>query len=575
MRPTAWLFFLLSSWSCACDSANSSEKSADPCAPSQFTCGTGECLATSSACNGVADCADGSDELGCPFGTGGSSWASGTGALGGTAALQGSTPGGGGWAATSLPPAGSGATLMSGGSGGVPGSPTGGAGGTSGSLPGGVGAGPAGQTGGDEGSGGVQAIGGGGSSAGTGGDSSGGVTLGGTEGTAEGGGAGGPPVAGGTGASETSGGNSGTGGTSSGGTGEHPGGAGAGQAGQGAAGAVGAGGEAGEGPTAGYALTSAQARDILEAEYASWHETYFRDCGDGSACIVDGSRCVSEGIGYGMLLAVSRDDQDSFDKLWTFYTNHLNANGVMNWQADACGATTAQNGATDAELDAAMALIQAEARWGGYATAATDLITAIRDHETETCQGLLILRPGDVATWGGCFDGTLNPSYFSPAYYRVFAEFVPAQADHWHQLATDTYTLYAEYQASQDGLICGWANIDSGCTSGFDWDGVRAPWRVATDYAWFGDADARQTLLAMSEYVDAQGGIANVPFEPNSAFRGSLALSGIVTTQEKFDTYVSEWLANTENDNVYFQATLRVLFLMLAAGDFSRAPSPS
>ncbi len=402
--------------------------------------------------------------------------------------------------------------------------------------------------------------------------------LGGAAGTAPGlGGSAGNPL-GGSAGDFNQGGNPGHGGNDVGGVpgvgGDLVGGSGGLGVGGGAGGTDPLGGTAGTNPVGGaagststQAITSATAQSMLAAEYQSWWTDLFRDCGDGSGCVVDGSRCVSEGIGYGMVLAVNMDDRDTFDKLWNYYRNHLDANGLMHWQTDACGSVTGQNAAADAEMDAAMALIQAEARWGGYAAEATQLITDIKDHETEVCGDQIILRPGDA--WGGCSDGnTVNPSYFSPGYYRVFASFVPDQAAHWTQMAADTYPLYATYQAAKEGLICGWAKLDAGCTSEFDWDGVRAPWRVATDYAWFQGTDAQGVLSQISAYVDSHGGIAGVSFDPNSAFRGSLALSGIATTQEKFDTYVTDWLASATQDDPYFQATLRVLFLMLAAGQF-------
>ena len=56
------------------------------------------------------------------------------------------------------------------------------------------------------------------------------------------------------------------------------------------------------------------AASALEAEVQSWHAAYFNDCNDGTACIRDGSRCVSEGVGYGMLITVADEDQESFDK---------------------------------------------------------------------------------------------------------------------------------------------------------------------------------------------------------------------------------------------------------------------
>ena len=317
------------------------------------------------------------------------------------------------------------------------------------------------------------------------------------------------------------------------------------------------------------APVSAEALSRIQGEYAAWKDRFFTDCGNGTGCIEDlrTSICVSEGVGYGMLIAAGMGDQALLDSLWGYYLAHRNGNGFMHWETNACGSVTSSNGASDADLDAAMALLQAEAKWGGYANSASTLVSAIRAYETETCSNRIILRPGDA--WGGCSNGnTVNPSYFSPGYYRVFAGNYTSQSSHWMQMISDTYTLYGQYQNSLNGLICGWADLNSGCTSDYDYDAVRAPWRVATDYAWTGDAAPGQVLQRISDYVDRNGGIAGVPFDPNSAFRGSLALSGMVRGQAVFDQYVSDWLASATSDSQYYQGTLRVLFLMFAAGQF-------
>jgi endoglucanase len=308
----------------------------------------------------------------------------------------------------------------------------------------------------------------------------------------------------------------------------------------------------------------------LQTEYNRWKSGLYRDCGDGTACVADGDQCVSEGIGYGMLLTVAAQDRTAFDALWNFYKARRNGNGVMNWKYQACTQTVwGQNGATDAELDAAMALVIADRTWGGYTADATALITAIRTAEVDTCSnGVMVLRPGD--NWGGCRgDGTLNPSYFSPGYYRVFACYVPSQAADWNKLVADTYTLLAQYHSTSGGLMCDWANFGSGCTTAtFGWEAVRSPWRIATDYAWSADPTAAQILTGMSQYVDGHGGIAGLAFDPNSAFRGSLALSGMVRDQATFNTYVNAWYAAASGDNRYFQMTLRALYTFLAGGVF-------
>lgn len=322
------------------------------------------------------------------------------------------------------------------------------------------------------------------------------------------------------------------------------------------------------------AVTPLVTDEILNDEYATWKQRHVQTCTDGSSVVVKDGSVVSEGIAYGMLLAVNFDDRELFDGLWQYYTDHLDENGLMNWATSLCetAGDNNANAATDAELDAAMALIQAHARWsdGGYSTAAEDLAERILAHETDVCDDKLVLLPGDA--WGGCndTDTRINPSYFAPGYYRVFAAKFPAQAEQWNQLLENTHALYASYQALFP-LVPDWDNHPYGDEASLDhynYDACRTPWRVATDYAWSGDSRSATFLANVATWVDANGGIGSPGGRANnSAFNGAFALSAIADA-DKLDGYVSAWLSSGGDDGPYFQGTLRVLYLLLAAGRF-------
>jgi endo-1,4-beta-D-glucanase Y len=238
----------------------------------------------------------------------------------------------------------------------------------------------------------------------------------------------------------------------------------------------------------------------------------------------------------------------------------------MDWNTEPCGAAWEFNGASDAELDAAMALIQADARWGGYAADATNLITIIRDFETEVCSGRIVLKAGDA--WGAC--DRVNPSYFAPAYYRAFAQFVPDQAQHWNDMVVDTYELYDIMQTRMSGLYPDWVNPDGSDNGGqYWWEACRVPWRVATDYAWSCSTDAADSLAALDGWVDSNGGIAAIDRPKNSCFSGGFALTGVSASQAELDSNVTVWLANSQEDTAYYQSTLRVLYMLVAAGQFA------
>ncbi|WP_240723548.1 glycosyl hydrolase family 8, partial [Flavobacterium sp. J27] len=178
------------------------------------------------------------------------------------------------------------------------------------------------------------------------------------------------------------------------------------------------------------------------SSYDVWKTNFIEACSNGRYRVKfdNSSETVSEGIGYGMLLTVYKADKVTFDGLWDFYKDNRNGNNVMNWKIQGCSvATLGQNGATDAELDAAMALIVADYQWGStgtinYRTDAETLIAAIKMHEVEA--NTYVLKPGDM--FGG---STLtNPSYFAPAYYRAFGVFTNDTV-FWNSVATQAYTM--------------------------------------------------------------------------------------------------------------------------------------
>lgn len=428
-------------------------------------------------------------------------------------------------------------------------------------------------SGGTSGTGGTVSSGGASGGAGTGGTggNGGSQALGGSA-------SGGSKATGGTGGASGADGGSTSGGTGGGGNAGKPGTGGSTTGGVGGSGGAATGGNSAAGGAAGGGLCataffSAEAAGKLAAEYESWTKTYVQDCpATNSAVVKNGGGVYSEGIGYGMLLAANNNDQKLFDKLWKFYTDHLDKKGLMNWSMEACAAPgdNTANAASDGDLDVAMGLVTANKVWGGYADAAKGLIGKIKEFETDTCpNGLVVLRPGDV--WGGCSDksnmGKVNPSYFSPAYYRVFATVDTANADFWLKLATDSYALLAQYQEKMSGLVPEWGYHDGRVEGNYDYNACRTPWRIAQDYMWNCTPEAKTFLEKIGGFVDGKGGVANTGYAKNSAFVGAFADSGVAISQAKIDGYVKDWLsASGMDDTPYFQGTLRRLYLMVAGG---------
>jgi len=386
-----------------------------------------------------------------------------------------------------------------------------------------TGSGSGGETGGGgstggSGSGGVGATGsGGGVGAGSGGTGAGGrVSAGGAGGGS-----------GGTGTTGTGGASSGTGGADNTGS--------AGTAG-GTGGAAGSGSGTGGAPLTipgtgqCAAPTGASVADATAA-YAKWKSDLVVSDGargflrvrrpNSSGAVVDSSN--SEGIGYGMLLAVYANDQNTFDNLWKYEQLFPDNHGLMNWYISPDGNTVLGSGAaTDADEDMAFALVMADKRWGGqgslsttYLAAAKTLIGLIWQYEVDASRN-------HVLTSGDQSDGSvINISYFAPAYYRAFGRVTNAAAN-WTLVIDTSYTvisatLNAQNGNTQNGLVPAWSTpagvpmTPPGTSMPLyhQLDSCRTPFRLGEDYCWNAEPRALTYLQKITGFY-ASVGVANM-----------------------------------------------------------------
>jgi hypothetical protein len=127
------------------------------------------------------------------------------------------------------------------------------------------------------------------------------------------------------------------------------------------------------------------------------------------------------------------------------------------------------------------------------------------------------------------------------------------------------------------GLVPDWSAPDGGNIGDkYHTEACRAPWRIAMDYGLSGNASADAALAKFHSYVKGKGGLTKVPFAldkntKNSCFIGGLALASLGETQSDADDAVRLWIGSVTGDTLYYQTTLKILYLGLAAG---RVPAP-
>ena len=116
----------------------------------------------------------------------------------------------------------------------------------------------------------------------------------------------------------------------------------------------------------GIKATNADSSDIQNA-FTAWKGAQL-DFTDTSAGLMrikwdNTAVTVSEGIGYSMLIMVYMDNttnntEHMFDMLWNYYNKFKDSNGLMNWEITGYSTVSGTYGATDADLDVALALIR-------------------------------------------------------------------------------------------------------------------------------------------------------------------------------------------------------------------------
>ena len=145
----------------------------------------------------------------------------------------------------------------------------------------------------------------------------------------------------------------------------------------------------------------------------------------------EGGDVVSEGQAYGMLIAVAVGDKTRFENIWEWTKANLRRpDGLLSWRwAD--GQVTDANSASDADLDAARALLLAGNRFGDRTLpdegrTLGDQILRLETVEAGTTTpppgdavpaGRWIVGPGPITVagnWATAPPHAVDPGYFSP-----------------------------------------------------------------------------------------------------------------------------------------------------------------
>ena len=217
----------------------------------------------------------------------------------------------------------------------------------------------------------------------------------------------------------------------------------------------------------------------------------------------------SEGMSYGMMIAVQTNHKEEFDKLWNWAKNHMwhksgGWDGYFAWQRNESGSGGDDNCAPDGEMYFMMSLLFAANRWNDskYMDDAQYILKKMWDNG----QHSLFNPQHYVITFQpqGNENNFSDPSYDLPAYVDLFARWSTSNQDKWSKAAKATRDHLYKSSNTKSGLFSDYNNFDgtphgvsyNGNAEKYMYDAMRCAMNFGMDYYLFGADSARQEEMA-------------------------------------------------------------------------------
>jgi endo-1,4-beta-D-glucanase Y len=250
----------------------------------------------------------------------------------------------------------------------------------------------------------------------------------------------------------------------------------------------------------------AKLKEVFDGVFYGKNKVYF-EVGDSLGYISDlkNHDVRTEGMSYGMMIAVQFDRKDIFDRLWRWskkYMQHPDGplEGYFAWSCKTDGTRNSQGPASDGELYYITSLIFASNRWGNdtginYLAEAQHILNCSMMKAGMDRVSPLINLEHKLITFtpdpmGGAFT---DPSYHLPAFYEVWARWAEdGRSQFWQQCADASRAYLHTCINEKTGLNPDYSNYDgTSLESGrrrmggtFCFDSWRVPMNIALDYSW-------------------------------------------------------------------------------------------
>lgn len=351
--------------------------------------------------------------------------------------------------------------------------------------------------------------------------------------------------------------------------------------------------------------------ELFDALFTGPDRVYFEVSDDMSIVSdVKNHDARTEGMSYGMMIAVQLDRKDIFDRLFRWAKEYMQMKegpqkGYFAWSVKPDGSSPARGSAADGELYFATSLIFASNRWGNdtgidYLKEAQYIINTCMGEEGQPRlfdknTNLIAFVPGANYT---------DPSYHIPAFYEVWAKYAnDGRSEYWKECARVSREYLHKSIHPETGLNPDYNNFDgslmkTGRTLGdaFRYDSWRVPMNIALDFSW-SHADAEwqtqygntlQNFLysqGIDDFVDqynvdgttvtdtlSAGGFKELRHTPG--FIATSAAVSLVCSHSKSREFIDRFWNNRHDPtpsgykDAYYEGILRLFAFMHLSGNY-------
>ena len=276
-------------------------------------------------------------------------------------------------------------------------------------------------------------------------------------------------------------------------------------------------------------------QEVFNDVFYGPNKVYF-EVGDSMGYISDikNHDARTEGMSYGMMIAVQMNKKDIFDRLWRWskkYMQHQSGprEGYFAWSCKTDGTHNAEGAASDGELYYITSLIFASNRWGNdtgidYKAEAQHILNCIQPREytpeqrpgfggfaplqQQGPQKMFLIDPETkliTFTPDGFGQRMTDPSYHIPAFYEVWAKWADdGRSELWNECAQKSREFLHKCINDTTGLNPDMCQYDGSLMqmpsfpgrpqpqgaprrnggNNFRYDSWRVPMNIALDYEW-------------------------------------------------------------------------------------------